>query len=82
MEHIPGYDEWKTTPPDDPVCYCVVCGCELRKEDALYAIGGYVCEDCLLDDYAVKKRMRSRQRRNLMEYINEREEQKYERITV
>lgn len=28
MEHIPGYDAWKTTPPDDPepVEHCDICG--------------------------------------------------------
>lgn len=29
MEHIPGYDEWKTTPPEQgPATYCDSCGCE------------------------------------------------------
>lgn len=36
MEHIPGYDEWKTTPPEQgPATYCDrerhlcdVCSCE------------------------------------------------------
>ena len=42
VEQIPGYDEWKTTPPDAPdtVAYCNGCGCELYEDDVIY--------DCLL----------------------------------
>ena len=42
MESIPGYDDWKTTPPDDPepasVCDC--CGCEVYEGDYIYTIDG------------------------------------------
>ena len=32
MEHIPGYDEWKTTPPEQgPATYCDCCGCEVYE---------------------------------------------------
>ena len=48
MESIPGYDDWKTTPPDDPepasVCDC--CGCEVYEGDYIYTIDGErLCED-------------------------------------
>lgn len=47
MESIPGYDDWKTTPPDDPepasVCDC--CGCEVYEGDYIYTIDGErLCE--------------------------------------
>ena len=48
MEHIPGYDKWKTTPPDEPeTVYCVKCRDEICKRDALYTVNGWMCEDCL-----------------------------------
>lgn len=54
MESIPGYDDWKTTPPDDPepasVCDC--CGCEVYEGDYIYTIDGErLCEDCLNANY-------------------------------
>lgn len=53
VEQIPGYDDWKTTPPDapDPVTYCNGCGCELYEDDVIYDIDGGICEDCLNDRY-------------------------------
>lgn len=53
MEHIPGYDTWKTTPPGDPdpVEHCVYCGCELYEGDVIYMIDGGICEDCLKEEY-------------------------------
>ena len=50
---IPGYDEWKTTPPDDPepVTYCNICGGPIYEGDALFTIDGGICEDCLNDYY-------------------------------
>lgn len=50
---IPGYDDWKTTPPDDPepVAYCNQCGAPIYEGDALYEIDGGICEDCLNDGY-------------------------------
>ena len=53
MEHIPGYDKWKTTPPADPepVAHCNICGTELYEGDVLYTIDGGICEDCLDDNY-------------------------------
>lgn len=48
MESIPGYDDWKTTPPDDPepasVCDC--CGCEVYEGDYIYTIDGERLCDC------------------------------------
>lgn len=32
---IPGYDKWKTTPPE-PSTYCDCCGCELYEGDYLW----------------------------------------------
>lgn len=53
MEYIPGYDAWKTTPPDDPdpVAYCNCCGCGLYEGDVVYTIDGGICEECLNDRY-------------------------------
>lgn len=53
MEHIPNYDNWKTTPPDDPepVMHCAICGEEMYEGDVLYTIDGGICEDCLEDNY-------------------------------
>ncbi|BCZ26395.1 hypothetical protein EUBC25_04820 [Claveliimonas bilis] len=52
MEHIPGYDDWKTTPPDDPepVAYCDDCGHPLFEGDGITDIFGYHwCDECLAD---------------------------------
>lgn len=53
MECIPGYDKWKTIPPDDlqPVTHCNQCGVPLYEGDALYTVDGGICEDCLRDGY-------------------------------
>ena len=53
MEHIPGYDVWKTTPPDDPdpATHCNCCGCDMYDGDVIYTIDGGICEDCLNDRY-------------------------------
>lgn len=50
---ISGYDDWKTTPPDDPdpVTYCNCCGTPLYEGDVLYTVDGGICEDCLEDRY-------------------------------
>lgn len=52
MEEIKGYDEWKTTPPEEePVEYCSMCGCPMYAGDVLYTIDGGICEECLNDNY-------------------------------
>ena len=53
MEHIPNYDNWKTTPPDEPgpVCYCSICKKPLYEGEALYAVDGGICEICLEENY-------------------------------
>lgn len=53
MEHIPGYDDWKTTSPEyeKPVTRCNSCGCGLYDGDVIYTIDGGICEDCLNDRY-------------------------------
>lgn len=53
MERIPNYDNWKTTPPDDPepVTHCAICGEEMYEGDVLYTIDGGICWDCLDDNY-------------------------------
>ena len=51
---IPGYDSWKTTPPDDPdpVDVCDRCGCGLYAGDYITVVDGEkLCDDCLNDDY-------------------------------
>lgn len=52
MENIPGYDEWRTTPPDepDPAGYCDICGTPVYEGDYLTDICGEKwCDDCLND---------------------------------
>lgn len=53
MERIPNYDNWKTTPPDDPepVTHCAICEKEMYEGDVLYTIDGGICDDCLEDNY-------------------------------
>lgn len=53
MEYIPGYDRWKTTPPDElePIAHCAICGEEKYEGDVLYTIDGGICEQCLNDHY-------------------------------
>lgn len=53
MEHIPNYDNWKTTPPDDPepVTHCNICGKDMYEGDVVYKIDGGICLDCLDDNY-------------------------------
>lgn len=52
MEHIPGYDDWKASPPEPrPKEKCVSCGCDLWEGDSIYTIDGGLCEDCLNDEY-------------------------------
>ena len=49
MELIPGYDDWKTSPPESsPVKACDYCGCELDEGDYIYEVDGEsLCRDCL-----------------------------------
>lgn len=52
MESIPGYDDWKTIPPEpEPVAYCAICGGEMYEGDTLYTVDGGICEQCLNDHY-------------------------------
>lgn len=52
MEHIPGYDAWKTTPPDDPepAEHCDICGAPVYEGDYITDIQGEKwCDECLKD---------------------------------
>ena len=53
MEHLPNYDNWKTTPPEEskPVTHCNTCERPLWEGDVLYTVDGGICEDCLADSY-------------------------------
>lgn len=54
MEYIPGYDKWKTTPPDEQKTdiHCAACGCGLFEGDAVYDFDGEIwCEDCVKNQY-------------------------------
>ncbi|MCI6464730.1 MAG: hypothetical protein MSA90_04600 [Faecalicatena sp.] len=53
-ESINGYDEWKTTPPNDPDSseICSSCGRELYEGDYIYDVGNEcICEECLNNQY-------------------------------
>lgn len=53
LEQIQGYDNWKTTPPEERAekC-CTSCGSEIYEGDYLYTIDGEtLCEDCLNNAY-------------------------------
>lgn len=53
MEAIPNYDNWKTTPPDDPkpVAYCSLCGEPLYEGDGILdVLGDMWCEKCIDDN--------------------------------
>ena len=47
MEHIPNYDNWKTTEPELRFTECIKCGAVIYKQDHLKTVKGYVCEECL-----------------------------------
>lgn len=50
--NLPGYDEWKTTPPEPkPVTKCAICGEDMYEGDVLYTIDGGICEQCMDDHY-------------------------------
>lgn len=53
MEHIPGYDEWKTSFDEPvPIEECDMCGAELHEGDVIYDINGERwCEECLNDHF-------------------------------
>lgn len=53
MEHIEGYDEWKTTQPEPSIVgRCDCCGCDLWHGDGLYTIDGeHLCDECVKDNY-------------------------------
>lgn len=49
MELIPGYDDWKTSPPEDPdpIAYCARCEAPLWEGDVIDTVEGPMCEECL-----------------------------------
>ena len=51
--NLPGYDRWKTTPPDEPEpdAYCNKCGRPMWEGDVLYTVDGGICEVCLDENY-------------------------------
>lgn len=52
MEHIPGYDDWKTTPQADPepAAYCDICGSPIYEGDGITDINGDKwCDECLAE---------------------------------
>lgn len=50
---IPGYDEWKTTLPEEaqPVMHCNSCDSPLYEGDSFYEIDGGICEECMKNTY-------------------------------
>ena len=51
--NLPGYDEWKMTPPDEsePKAHCYCCEKPLYEGDVLYTVDGGICEVCLNENY-------------------------------
>ena len=50
MEELKGYDEWKTSPPEEgnPVTYCDYCNKGLFEGDRVYRIQNEnICEECM-----------------------------------
>lgn len=54
MEYIPGYDAWKTTPPEyeeRPVAHCSLCGKALYDGDGILDVFGDMwCDICIEDN--------------------------------
>lgn len=53
MDYIPGYDEWKTTPPElrSSMC-CDGCGDALYEGDRFYMINEErLCKNCVDEEY-------------------------------
>lgn len=50
---IPGYDEWKTTPPDNPkpIAYCDICGEPIYEGDAVIDYFELSHEECFTERY-------------------------------
>ena len=50
---IPGYDNWKTSPPAEPkpITRCAICGKDMYEGEVLYTVDGGICEECLADNY-------------------------------
>ena len=68
MEHIPRYDAWKTTPPDDYIGSCVSCGCTVYAGSGISDSRGHVwCNDCIRD-YRSNEIMKDRRRKLSREY--------------
>lgn len=54
MEYLQGFDEWKTTSPEepDPAAHCDQCGSPLYEGDFLYTVNGErLCEECVNDGF-------------------------------
>jgi len=48
MVSLPGYDNWKTSPPEPPdVVQCEYCGDWMKRDDAVDYRDMLVCSDCL-----------------------------------
>lgn len=53
-EMMPGYDAWKTTPPEEPEPkeWCTKCGAPLYEGDFIYTVNGEIlCVECIRDCY-------------------------------
>lgn len=57
---IPGYDEWKTSPPEDPpvIAHCCNCAEDLYENEEVYldSEGDYYCkESCVLEAHGIER---------------------------
>lgn len=56
MESIRGYDDWKTTPPDDTrkvIHVCEWCGDDIMEGEMFYMVAGSpYCRRCVTEEIA------------------------------
>ena len=69
MEHILGYDTWKTS-SDEPTAYCDNCGCPICGDGITNVNGEHWCTDCLRDEYSAEV-MSDRRRERYLHYMEE-----------
>ncbi|MBS5389103.1 MAG: hypothetical protein KHY31_17265 [Clostridiales bacterium] len=71
MEHILGYDRWKTSPTDDCLGSCYSCGCTVYAGSGIKDYTGEVwCNDCIRD-YRLSEIMQEKRIERARNYMEE-----------